>query len=260
MKVTAIKTHKITASDTDLFEILDKYLPARNVTHSVAGGPKIEEKSVVAITSKIVSITEGRIVKIGDLDKDKLIEREAQFYLPRSENPYDVSLTITNNTLVATAGIDESNGDGYYILWPKDPQESANKIREHIAKSRGLRDIGVIITDSKTSPLRWGVTAIAIAYSGFAPLKDYVGSSDLFGRKFEFEKMSIIDNLASAAAVVMGEGAEQTPISVISDVSFIQFQDRNPTEKELEELKISINKDLYGPFLKNVKWRKGRKS
>ena len=72
--------------------------------------------------------------------------------------------------------------------------------------------------------------------------------------------MSIIDNLASAAAVVMGEGAEQTPISVISDVSFIQLQGRNPTEKELEELQISINKDLYGPFLKNVKWRKGRKS
>ncbi len=260
MIVTSVKTHKITAQDQDIFKILDKYLP------------ELEEKSIIAITSKIVSICEGRIVKIGQGSraclrrqgswgqKDELIEREAQYFLPRSENKYNVSLTITNNTLVATAGIDESNGDGYYILWPKNPQKTANEVREYLQKIREVREVGVIITDSKTSPLRWGVTAIAVAYSGFLPLENYIGKPDLFGRKFEFEQMSIIDNLACAVAVVMGEGSEQTPMAVITDVPNVQFQDRNPTEKELEELKINIDDDLYGPFLKNVKWKRGKGS
>jgi F420-0:gamma-glutamyl ligase len=159
--------------------------------------------------------------------------------------------------LAATAGIDESNGNGYYILWPKDPQNTVNTVREYLKKRFHLKKVGVIITDSKTSPLRWGVTSIALAYTGFKPLKDYIGKKDIFERKFEFEKLSIIDSLAGAAAVVMGEGAEQTPLAVITDLPFVEFQDRNPMAKELKSLKISIGEDLYGPFLKNVKWKKG---
>jgi dihydrofolate synthase / folylpolyglutamate synthase len=120
-----------------------------------------------------------------------------------------------------------------------------------------LKNVGVIITDSKTSPLRWGVTSYALAYSGFKPLKDYIGKNDLFGRKFEFEKLSIVDSLAASASVVMGEGDECTPLAIISDLPFVQFQDRSPSKEELEELCITIDKDLYGPFLKNVKWEKG---
>lgn len=245
MKVTAVKTHKITTRDSSLIKILDKYLP------------KLEEKSILAITSKIVSITEGRLVKMDSVNKDALIKQESQFYLPREQNRYNVSLTITRNLLAATAGIDESNGNGYYILWPKDSQKTVNAVRKYLKKRLKLKNIGVIITDSKTTPLRWGVTAIAISYSGFKPLKDYIGKKDLFGRKFAFEKLSIIDNLAGAASVVMGEGAEQTPIAVVTDLPFVEFQDRNPTKKELEGLKIKMEEDLYGPFLKNVRWKKG---
>jgi len=246
MKVTPIKTHKITVDDSDLIKILNKYLTI------------FPEKSILAITSKIVSITEGRFVKIGGVDKDELIKRESQFYLPREQNPYNVSITITRNMLAATAGIDESNANGYYILWPKDPQKTVNEVRAYLKNRFHLKDVGSIITDSKTSPLRWGVTSIALAYSGFNPLKDYIGKNDLFGRKFKFEKLSIVDSLAGAASVVMGEGAEQTPMAIITDLPFVEFQDRNPTVKELKELFISIDEDLYGPFLKNMKWKKGK--
>jgi dihydrofolate synthase / folylpolyglutamate synthase len=245
MNIAAIKTHRITAKDRNLFKILDKYLK------------KIKDDSILAVTSKIVSITEGRFVKMDGINKDELIKQESQFYLPRSQNPYGISFTITRNILAATAGIDESNGDGYYILWPKNPQKTANKIRAYLKKRFNLKNVGVIITDSKTSPMRWGVTSIALSYSGFKPLKDYIGKKDIFGRKFEFEKLSIIDSLATAASVVMGEGNEQTPLAVISDVPFVKFQDRNPTKKELREISITIDKDLYGPFLKNAKWKKG---
>lgn len=246
MNIRAVKTHKITTYDHNLIKILDKYLP------------RLTEKSILAITSKIVSITEGRLVKMEDIDKDELIKQESQLYLPRNQNPYNVSFTITRNMLAATAGIDESNGNGYYILWPKDPQKTVNAVREYLKKRFNLKNVGVIITDSKTSPLRWGVTSVALAYSGFKPLKDYVGRKDLFDRKFEFEKLSIIDSLASAASVTMGEGAESTPIAVISDLPFVEFQERNPTKEELKELCISIDEDLFGPFLKNVQWKKGK--
>lgn len=245
MKVTPIKTHKIAIKDKYLFRILDTYLP------------KLEEKSILAITSKIVSITEGRMVKIDSVDKDELIRQESKFYLPRNQSRYNVSFTIARNMLAATAGIDESNGNGYYILWPKDPQKTANAVRLHLKQRCNLNNVGVIITDSKTTPLRWGVTAISLAYSGFKPLRDYIGKKDLFGREFAFEKLSIIDSLAGAASVVMGEGAEQTPMAIISDLPFVEFQDRNPTKKELEGLKIKMEEDLYGPFLKNVQWKKG---
>jgi dihydrofolate synthase / folylpolyglutamate synthase len=245
MKVIPIRTHKITAKDQNLIKILDKYLVS------------LEERSILAITSKIVAITEGRLVQMSKVDKDELIKQESQFYLPREANPYNVSFTIAHNMLAATAGIDESNANGHYILWPKDSQKTANTIRVYLKKRFNLKNVGVIITDSKTSPLRWGVTSVALAYSGFQPLKDYIGKKDLFGRKFEFEKLSIIDSLAGAASVVMGEGAEQTPLAVINDLPFVKFQDRNPTSKELKDLCISIDEDLYGPFLKQVKWRKG---
>ena len=245
MKVVAIKTHKITDKDNDLFKLLDKYIL------------KLHEKSVLAITSKIVSITEGRLVKMSVADKDKLIKKESQFYLPREENQYNVGFAISRNMLAASAGIDESNGNGYYILWPKNPQKTVNKVKTYLKKRFHLKNIGVIITDSKTTPLRWGVTSIALAYSGFKPLKNYIGKKDIFGRKFEFEKLSIIDSLASSASLVMGEGNEQTPMAIVSDIPFVKFQDRNPTKKELEELNIDMDTDLYGPFLKSVRWRRG---
>lgn len=246
MTIKSYKTHKITQKDTEIFAILDKYLP------------KIEENSVVAITSKIVAICEGRMVKVEEADKDELIESEAQYFLPREKNPYHISLTITRNTLVVGAGVDESNANGYYILWPENPQESANKIREYLTQKYKIKNVGVIITDSKTTPFRWGVTAIALAYSGFNPLKNYIGTKDLFGREFQFEQMSIIDSFATSAALVMGEGDECTPLSVITDVPFVQFQDRNPTPEEIEGLKIDFESDIYTPLISTAPWQKGK--
>lgn len=249
MIVTSFKTHKITQTDTDLLKILDQYIN------------DLKENSVLAVTSKIVSITEGSLLKIEEgLDKDKLIEENSQFYLPRESNKYNVSFTITNNILSASAGIDESNGNGFYILWPKNAQESANKIREYLANKFGLKNFGVIITDSKTTPLRWGVTGISLAHSGFNALNDYIGKPDLFGRPFQFEKLNIADSLAGAAVLEMGEGSEQTPLAVISDLKNAEFQDRNPSKEELESLKINMKDDLFGAFLEKVDWEKGERN
>jgi len=245
MIVKAYKTHKIRAGD-NLFKVLDKYLP------------KLSDNEIVTVTSKIVSICEGRIIKEGTIDKDELISKESQYFLPRDKNPYNVSLTITRNILAASAGIDESNGNGYYILWPKDPQTSANSIREHLCKRFNKKYIGVILTDSKTTPMRWGVTGIALAHSGFKGVKSLIGKQDIFGRKLEYTTVSVMDNLASAAILEMGEANEQKPLAVIGDIPMVEFVVHNPTQKELNEWKISIEEDLYGEFLKKAAWRRGQ--
>lgn len=249
MIVHAVKTHKITREDTDIFKILDTYIL------------DLKEYSILAVTSKIVSICEGKILKMEDsVDKEKLIKESSQFYLPRASSKYNISFTLTNNILSASAGIDESNGNGFYILWPENPQESANKIRDYLVQKFKLKNFGVVITDSKTSPLRWGVTGIALAHSGFLALKDYAGEPDLFGRAFVYEKLNISDSLASAAVLEMGEGSEQTPLAVISGLKNINFQDRNPSDEELDSLKIKIDEDLFAPFLKSAEWQKGGKN
>jgi len=247
MKVSAVHTHKITAQDQDLLALIDTYLPP------------LEEESVVAVTSKIVAITQGRLVKAEGVDKHALIEDEADYFLPRGASRYDVSLTITRDIIIANAGIDESNGNGYFVLWPREPERAANEIRAHLRQRFGLNRLGVVITDSITTPLRWGVTGTAIAHSGFRALNNFVGHPDIFGRMLHMTKVNIANALGAAAVLVMGEADEQTPLAVLQDLPFVQFEAGDPTPAELHSLKIALEDDLYAPLLKSVPWQAGRK-
>jgi putative folate metabolism gamma-glutamate ligase len=244
MRVHAIKTHRI-VQDRDLFALLDRYLTS------------FDDGAILAITSKIVSICQGRRVRVQDADKQALIESEADCWLAPSASKYHVSLTIKDHTLIPMAGVDESNGNGYYVLWPRDPQRVANEVRAYLSQRFARRQVGVIITDSKTTPLRWGVTGVAIAHSGFLALNDYVGQPDIFGRLLQMTRVDVADALAAAAVLVMGEGSEQTPLAVIGDVPFVAFQERDPSPEELKGRWIDIEDDLYAPLLKGVAWHKG---
>lgn len=247
MKIFTIKTNKIDPTDKhNLYSLLDTYLAC------------LREKSILAVTSKIVSICEGKTVKIGKISKRKLVKKEAEYYLSNEDYPQSIMLTIKNNILIPTAGVDESNGNGYYILWPVNPQKTANKIREYLKKRFKLQDVGVIITDSKTSPLRWGTTGIALTHSGFSALNDYIGTKDIFGRQLKVTKANVADALAVCAVLLMGEGSEQTPFVIAEDLPFIRFQNRNPSKKEIKELKINLEDDIYAPLLKSVRWQKGK--
>jgi dihydrofolate synthase / folylpolyglutamate synthase len=244
MKITLHRTDKITSRSHDIYELLDQALP------------DIPEGSIVAVAAKIVSLCEGRVVPLEGTDKVSLIKQESQWYSPPSGR-YDLSFTVTRGLFIPTAGIDESNANGHYILWPKDLQASVNAIREHLVHKHGRRHIGVIITDSTNRPLQWGTTGISIAYSGFVPLKDYRGQHDIFGREMQFQTASIANGLAAAAVTMMGEGNEQTPIALLEDLPFVTFQTRNPTQQELVDLYIEREDDMYWPFLRNTTWWKG---
>ena len=247
MLVKAIKTRPLIPPKDDLLSaIKESFL-----------GFTLKEKSIIVITSKAVSIWQGRCVKVDKkVNKDDLTKKEACLYLDKiitQEHP--VMLTIKNNILIPTSGIDESNANGYYILWPENPFLAVEQIYSFIKKQFGLKAFGVIISDSHTTPLRAGIMGIGIAYYGFYPLRDYRGKKDIFGRELKMSQTNIVDSLSSAAVYEMGEGAEQTPIAVIEDVGDIEFTTKDFSKKN--PLEIDINEDIYAPILKGVKWQKG---
>lgn len=244
MKIVAVSTHKITSKDDDIFKILDKYIK------------RMDENSILAITSKIVSITQGNLVPVKNSDKEGVIKKESEYYIPATKSKYKITITIKNGILISSAGIDESNGNENYILWPKNSQKTANLIRKFLQRKFKVKKVGVIITDSRSTPFRRGAIGLGLAFSGFKPLNDYVGKPDIFGKRFKVTKSSVIDNLASAAVLVLGEGKEQTPLGLISEVPFIKFVDRNPTKREIDELKINLDNDLFSALFKKGVWEK----
>jgi dihydrofolate synthase / folylpolyglutamate synthase len=246
MRVHAVRTTPIT-DQQDILQLIDHVVPS------------LQEKSILAVTSKIVSISEGRTLPVAGTDKDAVIETEADWYLPRSSSKYNIMITIKDSIIIGAAGIDESNGNDNYILWPKNPYQTAQNIWSHLREKHQLQELGVIITDSRNTPTRWGTLGVGIAYCGFEPLKNYIGTPDIFGRALIMTKASILDGLAASAVLVMGEGNEQTPLAIIEDVPHVQFQPRPPTEEEKQALCIEKEDDLFEPLLKTAPWNKGKK-
>jgi putative folate metabolism gamma-glutamate ligase len=245
MNIQAIRTEVVRHKSTSLTSLLDRSLS------------QMTERSILVVTSKVVSLCEGRVREKRGLSKSDLAQEEADMFIPAEENAYGITLSMKHTMLIPNSGIDESNADGHYVLWPKDPQVSANYIREYLVKRFERFSVGVIITDSTTMPLRWGTQGIALSHSGFAALHDYIGTPDIFGKTLEVTKSNIRDALAAAAVVVMGEGSEQTPLALIEDVPFVSFQNQNPTPEELSQLHIDIGDDVYGSVLRRAPWKKG---
>lgn len=248
MKIVPVLTHKVTTKDDNVIKVIDNYIK------------KVEENSVLAITSKIISITQGDLITVKNTNKEELIRKESEYFIPSFKSRYKITIAIKNGILISSAGIDESNGNGNYILWPKNSQKAANSIRKFLQQKFHIKKVGVIITDSRSTPFRRGAIGLGIAFSGFKPLNDYVAEPDIFGKKLKVTKSSVIDNLASAAVLVMGEGKEQTPLALISEIPLIKFVERNPTRRELKELRISLEDDLFSALFKKGLWKKGSSS
>lgn len=243
MELLGLKTDILKSGD-NLIKALEKCLKENSRY------PK--EGDIFAFSSKIVALSERRILKKGGLKKSpkekklnlelkeaeneilaSLIEAEADYIMPG-----EYYLTIKNGIFVANAGIDESNApSGYVIPWPKYPYDSAEKLRNSIAETYNLRKVGVIIVDSVCTPLRAGTTGVAIGYSGFHGVIDKRGASDLFGNKLKVTQMNIADSLAVSANLLMGEADEATPFVLIRDFK-AKF-----TNEEIPRREISIDTD-----------------
>lgn len=203
------------------------------------------EGMVLVITSKIVSLAENRLISASALSKEALVQRESDIFL--GEIGYSCFLTIKEGLFIASAGIDESNSENSeYILYPKNPFESAQRICDQLKEKWNLKELGIILSDSHTTPLRKGVTGIALSHWGFKGIKNLVGQEDLFHRKLKMTQINIADALASAAVLLMGEGSESCPLALIKGAN-LEFVDKvDPLE-----LRIPFEEDLYYPIFKN---------
>lgn len=232
MLVQPIKTRVFQEGD-DLLDFVAHYLK------------KIPDHSIVVITSKIVALAERRVVERTDVQtKERLIKLESELAIPTKY----AWLTVKDGQVMASAGIDESNADGKFILLPKDSFKTASDLRKKMMQKYKVKNLGILITDSRTLPLRSGVSGVAVGYAGFKGIKDYRKTPDIFGRKFHYSKTDIADSLATAATLVMGEGREQHPLAHVTNAP-VEFCDR----VNRRELEISIEDDMYRPLFTRLR-------
>jgi coenzyme F420-0:L-glutamate ligase len=230
--VVPIKT-EIVKKPFDLLAFLDKYLSSQ----------VLSEGDVLVVSSKIVSISYGRLVSLDDIVVSELArslsnefsvdERFTEVVLREADliigGVSRVITTIKNNILVAYGGADRSNvPNNWAVIWPENPPLIAELIRKHFLDTYHI-DIGVIISDSQVVPLRAGTYGVAIGIAGFVGMFDRRGESDLFGKSMMVTRWNIADNLASSANLVMGETSEQVPIVLIKDAP-IHLIEKDPVE------------------------------
>ena len=194
----------------------------------------LRERDVVVVAQKIVSKAEDRYVSLEDVTPSdtarelaSTVEKDprlVEVILGESRSVLRVrpGLVIVNHKLgfvMANAGIDHSNlvadaGEDLVLLLPEDPDRSSAGLKERLDK-RFETSVGVIINDSVGRPWRIGTVGLALGVSGLPAVLDLRGEDDLFGRTLEVTQTGFADIVASAATLLMGEGAEGLPVVVV---------------------------------------------
>lgn len=130
-------------------------------------------------------------------------------------------VTTSGGALATDAGLDYSNNPfGLCTLLPKDPSGSASAIRSGLRKASGA-DVAVVITDTEVSFTHlYGTMDIAIGFSGIQPVSRLFGTSDRFGREKFGGADVVVDELAGAAALLMGQTSEGVPVVVVKDLRY----------------------------------------
>ena len=227
---------------------------------------QFEDNDILVIASKIVAVAEGNIRFYDSIEPTgeaiELAEKAhidpefAQVILEEAEDNYVGTVpgaitTINQYGLLANAGADQSNaGVEQVILLPKDCKKSAEHIHKENLKQKN-KFVGVIIADSRTTPLRLGTVGSALATFGFQSLLDERGNNDLFGRAMHVTVRAIADQLATAAEIVMGETNERTPFAIIRGYPM----NRINKEEEIDlNTQISAEECMFlGPFIRGGK-------
>jgi coenzyme F420-0:L-glutamate ligase/coenzyme F420-1:gamma-L-glutamate ligase len=183
---------------------------------SAALGPVgVRDGDVVAVTQKVVSKAEGRVVAEGDGGREGWVDREARRVVARRG---DLVVAETRHGFVcANAGVDASNVEaGFLTLLPEDPDGSAERLRAALSERLGA-DVAVVITDTFGRPWRRGVVNVAIGCAGIASLVDLRGTADHLGRELEATVVALADEVAAASGLAMGK-AERVPAAVVRGV------------------------------------------
>ena len=205
----------------------------------------LKDGDVLVLAQKIVSKAENRYVDL------KQIEPSAEALALAAavdKDPRIVSVILDESTAVvrhcpgvlivehrlgyvmANAGIDASNiqhaaskgGEDLVervLLLPNNPDQFAAELAQQLNKTHGVQ-VAVIINDSVGRAWRNGTTGLALGAAGLAALDDRRGDKDLYGRTLQVTEVAVADQLASAAALLQGEGGEGKPVVIIRGYNF----------------------------------------
>ena len=226
IQITSIRV----SNDIRLYNDLSAMILAA-ISHSQI---EIQNDDILVVTHKIVSKAEGRVIDLASIkpstkairmakehDKDprvmELILNESTQIL-RATNGIIISET-KHGFVCANAGVDQSNVEGdTAVLLPVAPDESASRLQDAVKKKVG-KEIAVVITDTFGRTFRNGQTNVAIGIAGINPIKSYIGTYDMYGRKLRVTEIAVADEIASAAELVMGK-AEGTPVAIVRGYNF----------------------------------------
>lgn len=236
---------------TDLPEIH----PGDDIAELVADRAALEPGDVLTVASTVVSKAEGRTAdledypvsgrakelaeRIGAIAGERKDPRFAQAVLEESselliECPFMLTETRFGHICV-NAGIDRSNvPDHDLLLLPRKPAESAERIRTGL-EERGHEDVAVIVTDTCGRPFRHGQRGVALGWVGLPASRDWRGEPDRDGRELGVTVQSVVDELASAANLVTGEGADGTPAVVVRDWVFGDLEGSDELFRDVED-------------------------
>jgi coenzyme F420-0:L-glutamate ligase/coenzyme F420-1:gamma-L-glutamate ligase len=219
-------------------------------------GTPIQNGDVIVVTHVAVSRAEGNIVNLDDVTPSAFAKSIAEQYgkdpalvevvlrESRSVVRMDRGILITESKhgfVCANSGVDKSNvpGERTVALLPKNPDDSAEHIRQEIKKLTGF-DVAVIISDTHGRPLREGEINVAIGVAGIKPIRDRRGEKDLFGYILKIKQTAIADELASAAELVIGQANEGIPVAIIRGYNY----PKSDSGKAIE-LIMRKEKDLF---------------
>ena len=200
----------------------------------------IEDDDIIVVSQKIVSKQEGRVVNLDTVIPSELSIGIASAY---DKDPKLVEVILSESKLIvrmehgviivktkhdficANAGIDQSNVDGNFVtLLPINPDDSARLIQEEIRKKTGKK-IAVIISDTFGRPFRVGQTDVAIGIAGIESILNYEGKPDTFGNILRVTAIAIVDELCSAAELVM-QKTKKCPMAIIKNYKYFPKDDR----------------------------------
>jgi coenzyme F420-0:L-glutamate ligase/coenzyme F420-1:gamma-L-glutamate ligase len=206
-----------------------------------AAGLTLASGDVLAIAQKVVSKSEGRLVRLEDitpsahaLELAEITQKDARFVEAVLSETKTVLRTAFNTLIVehrlgfvcANAGVDRSNvgphGEGhaeYLLLLPADPDASCRRLRARFQAEAGA-DVAVIINDSHGRAWRTGTVGVALGVAGFPALHDMRGHRDLFDYTLQVTQIGLADELAAAASLLMGQADEGRPVIHVRGVPY----------------------------------------
>ena len=177
----------------------------------------IEKNDIFIVTQKIVSKSEGMERDLSYYEFEELLQSESKKIIRKRG---DLVITKTKHGFIcANAGIDKSNvKKNSALLLPEDPNKSADKFRKRFESLANL-PIAVIISDTFGRAWRKGQVNFAIGSSGISPIDSYIGKLDSFDNELNATEIAVIDELASAAELVMKKTID-IPIAIIRGVDY----------------------------------------